>query len=178
MTPVSWPGLLSRTASIVLLLAGLWRRDCVLLASAPLAAQRSFLLDMDWRSPWRPLQAATRAVTAGALGLLVAFALVVHVLGVQLGWWWTAGEPDGWAPAWIFAAAVLLVAIQRGRRPMVDELLFWLAVLAPASAASWRWIALPIGTTCAFALIIAVTMACSAWSLAAHCGPRLLRQAE
>lgn len=177
MSFVPAPGLIGRMACIVLLLAGLWRRDCVLLASAPVVAQRAFMLDMDWGSPWRPLQAATRAITAGVLGLLIAPALVVHVMGVQLGWWWVAREPDSWAPAWILAAAVLLVALQRHRSLMLGESLFWLAMLAAASAASGPWTPLPIEAACAFVLVAAATTAWSAWRLAARSGPWLLREA-
>ena len=179
MNHVSAPGLFGRTACIVLLLAGLWRRDCVLLASAPIVAQRSFLLDMDRGSPWRLLHAATLAITAGLLGLLLASALVIHVTGVQFGWWWVASDPGAWAPAWILAAALPLVARQRNRSLMATESLFWLAMLvAAALATSAPWTLLPIRAACVFALVSAGATAWSAWRLVAHCGPGLLRQAE
>ncbi len=112
------------------------------------------------------------------LGLLIAPALVVHLFGVQLGWWWVAREPDAWAPAWILAAAVLLVALQCDRSLMVGESRFWLAMFAAAWAASGPWTPLPVEAACAFVLIVAGTTAWSAWRLAAHSGPWLLRRAE
>ncbi len=178
MAHLATPGIFTQTASVALLLAGLWRRDCVLLASAPIVAQRSFLLHMEWGSPWCPLRAATRAITAGVLGLVAALALVIHVLGVQLGWWWAIREQDAWAPAWILAAALLLVLLQRTPALMVGEAQFWLAMLAGAWAATWPWQQPLLGAACAFALVIAVVVMWSAWGFARHCGSGLLRQAD
>jgi hypothetical protein len=175
------PALWMQAASVALLVAGLWRRDCVLLASAPLVAQRSFLLHMDRGRPWCPLRAATRALTAGVLSALAALALGLHVLGVQFGWWWTTGSPDPAdfsAFAWLLGPAALLVALQSSRALMARETSFWLAMLAAAWLATWPSLLALIALSCAFALLVAALMAWSAWALAHRLGSELLRQAK
>lgn len=178
LTSLLSPRILTQAFAIVLLMAGLWRRDCVLLASAPVLAQRSFLLAMERGRPWCALRAAVRAITAGTLGLLAATAIAVHVLGVQLGWWWTAGGPDAWTPVWLLAAALPLVLLQRDRALLARESRFWLFILTGAWASSWPWSAPVIGAACAFALVAGLVMAWTSWGLAHHTGSGLLRQAD
>lgn len=171
-----------QAAGVALLLAGLWRRDCVLLASAPLLAQRSLPLPLEGR-PGCPLHAAMRAFTAGALCLAAALALGAHVLGVQLGWWWAPGSVQPGAAEWLavpallLAPALLLVASQRERSRMGREALFWLVLLVAATLTAWAQPLVSLALACVYAAGIAVMLAHSAWRLTHDVGSGLLRQA-
>ncbi len=162
--------------------AGLWWRDCVLLAAAGLFAMAAFRRRMDHDSPLSPLAAGLRCINAGIGAILAAATLVMIMAGAWLDWWQPANDNPALAAAVLLLLYALLRAqpvspAQRRRQLTLDSgtesLLLVAGLVTLALEALGVWL-----VCCAGAATAAAYLAWSGWHLLHDDASFMLRSAE
>jgi hypothetical protein len=157
---------------------GAWWRDCVLVASGALLALHAFYAGMDRSSPWEAMRGALRCWVAGLLSILGAVGLLVWVAVVVLIGWSAPAHALGEALAVLSLAAVLAwfgradAASTRYERAVAGT-----ALVAAAGAEIMVRDGIAYAP-CAFAILVAVSIAWLGWHLAHDLASILLRASE
>lgn len=158
------------------LAAGVFLRDCLVLAASGPLALCAFYLRMDADAPADPFRASIRCALAGIGSLLGAGALALATGAAILGYW-QPSHGTALAGAGLLAAstgAYLAIAWDEGAAaPRRGAGMAWATLVAAVVAtvsvipvSEWSWCALP--------LAIAALMAMSGWRLLREVATELL----
>jgi len=165
-------------AAGIALTFGAWWRDCVLVASSLLLALHAFYAGMDRGSPWEAMRGAIRCWVAGLLSMLGAVGLVVWVAAVMLiGWSAPAHALDEALAVLGLAAAVAWFGRAHVASTGYERAVAGTALVAAASAEIMVRDGVAYAS-CAFAILVAVSIAWLGWHLAHDLASTLLHASE
>lgn len=163
---------------LVLLAAGMAWRDCLLIAGSAVLGVRLFFIYMDSAAPWEGWRAAIRCVTAGAVVVLAAGALLLLVAGNGWGWWDMAHRGPADSLGWLAGAGIVCCSMRQTQTEALSEAAFWLLVLAAAlTATAAQRHGLP-AAPCALVFVVALLLARAGWRLAHDAAAGLLQASD
>jgi len=159
-------------------MAGLWWRDCVLLAGAALLGVASFRAGMNAGEPWSGLRAALRCGTGGAAMVAVGLLLLAWVVAVQWEVWPTSAGHVQMVLAVVGAKVVTEYALLATARGTWGALA-WAAGVGSAAIMAAELAGEGVSSApCWFAGVAALLLIAEGWHLLHDVMPAFLRSEQ